>query len=45
MAWITEKCCENLWTGFIWLSMGPMAGSYGHGNKLFGAIKGSKFFE
>jgi len=34
-----------MWTGFMWLIIGPVAGSCEHGNKLSGFKKGGEFLD
>jgi hypothetical protein len=36
---------EIVWTGFIWLRIGPMADSCEHGNEALGSLKGEKFLD
>jgi hypothetical protein len=35
----------KVWTGFIWLRIGPVACSREHGNEPSGSIKGEKFLD
>jgi len=38
--WILEEKGQKLWTGLIWLMMGPVAGCCEYGNEPSGSIKG-----
>jgi hypothetical protein len=40
---ILGKCGEKVWTGFIWLRMGPVTGSFERSNEASGYIKGGEF--
>jgi len=33
----------EVWTGYIWISIGTSGGSCEHGNELSGSIKGGEF--
>jgi hypothetical protein len=45
LKWILKKQDGCVWTGFIWLRIGSVAGSCGHGNKLLGSMKGRELSE
>jgi len=32
LEWILGKCCGTVWSGCIWLMIGPVAGSCEHNN-------------
>jgi hypothetical protein len=34
-----------MWTGFIWLKIGPVVGSFEHDNEPSGSIKGGEFLD
>jgi hypothetical protein len=36
---VLKKQIRRMWTGFIWLRTGQVAGSYEHGNETSGSIK------
>jgi hypothetical protein len=37
--WILERLDGMVWTGLIWLRLGPEEGPFEHGNKALGSIK------
>jgi hypothetical protein len=43
--WILGKQGGKAWTGFIWLRIGPVAGSCEHGNETSGSIKCGEFLD
>jgi hypothetical protein len=43
LKWIIEKQDGKVWTGFIWLRTGLVAGSCEHVNELLGSIKVRNF--
>jgi hypothetical protein len=42
---ILRKYGGNVWTGFIWLRIGTVAGSFEHGNEPSGSIKGRELLD
>jgi hypothetical protein len=45
LEWTLEKQVGKVWIGFLWLRMGPVAGSCEHGNEPSGSIKGGEFLD
>jgi hypothetical protein len=45
LEWILRKYGGKLWTGCIWLRMGPVASSCEHGNETMPSIKDRKFLD
>jgi hypothetical protein len=43
LEWILKKSVGRVWTGFIWLKIGAVAGRCEHGNEPLGSIKGGEF--
>jgi hypothetical protein len=40
-----KKLVATMWTGFMWLRKGPVAGFYKHGNEPSGSIKCGEFLD
>jgi hypothetical protein len=45
LKWNLKECGGRLWTGLIWLRIGPVAGSCVNANELSGSIKDGEFVE
>jgi hypothetical protein len=45
LKWVFRKWGGEVWTGFIWLRIGKVAGSYECGNEPSGSIKCGELFD
>jgi hypothetical protein len=43
LEWVFREIGRNLWTVYIWLRIGPVAGSCEYGNEPSSSIKAGKF--